>query len=94
MYECRGLLQGSEALKAQIDIHIYEDVTWDQCDDVQYLIRGNVGERINCKAAANPKPNIIWTKIDSGALDNNPRYSINSSGIVIKGPVNDEDGGQ
>mgnify|MGYP007002779631 CR=1 FL=1 len=34
-----------------------EDVTWDQCPEMQYLIKGNSGERINCKASANPKPN-------------------------------------
>lgn len=56
-YKCRGLLQNSESLESQINVNIYEDVTWDHCPETQYLIKGNVGERINCRASANPKPN-------------------------------------
>ncbi|KAH9388653.1 Ncam2p [Tyrophagus putrescentiae] len=91
-YTCRGLLQNSESLSNTIQVNIYEDVTWDQCPEMQYLIKGNSGERINCKASANPKPNIIWSK-GSESLNNNPRYLINSTGIVVKGPVTENDGG-
>ncbi|KAH9521483.1 Ncam2p [Dermatophagoides farinae] len=91
-YKCRGLLQNSESLESQINVNIYEDVTWDHCPETQYLIKGNVGERINCRASANPKPNVIWTK-EGRQLDSNPRYLINSSGIIIKDSITDDDGG-
>ncbi|KAF7490049.1 Fasciclin-2 [Sarcoptes scabiei] len=91
-YRCRGLLQNSESLENQINVTIYEDVTWDHCPETQYLIKGNVGERINCRASANPKPNIIWTK-GNRQLDSNPRYLINSSGLIIKDAITDDDGG-
>lgn len=35
---------------------------------------------------------VIWSK-GSEALNNNPRYLINSTGIVVKGPVTENDGG-
>ncbi|KAJ6223828.1 hypothetical protein RDWZM_002373 [Blomia tropicalis] len=92
IYQCKGLLQNSETLSSQIDIKIYEDIKLEQCPQMQYLIKGNVGERINCKASANPKPKIIWTK-GSEQLDRNPRYQVNSSGIIIKEPITDNDGG-
>lgn len=91
-YRCRALLQQSDFLYGEIHVNIYEDVTWEQCREVQYLIKGNRGERINCRARANPKPNIIWKK-DNRLIDNNPRYFINSSGIVIKEAVSEKDGG-
>lgn len=35
---------------------------------------------------------VIWSK-GSESLNNNPRYLINSTGIVVKGPVTENDGG-
>lgn len=36
---------------------------------------------------------VIWTK-EGRQLDSNPRYLINSSGIIIKDSITDDDGGK
>jgi hypothetical protein len=79
-------------LEAKIQINFYEDVQWIDCPSIQSLIKGRVGERIRCKASANPKPLISWTKEDVN-LDKNERYAIDSNGIQINDEVHESDGG-
>ncbi len=79
-------------MEAKIHINFYEDVQWIDCPLVQSLIKGRIGERIRCKASANPKPLISWTKEDAN-LDLNKRFTIDSNGIQINEEVDESDGG-
>jgi neural cell adhesion molecule len=92
LYKCTALFQHSDSLEAKIHINFYEDVQWIDCPLIQSLIKGRVGERIRCKASANPKPLISWTKEDVN-LDLNKRFTIDSNGIQVNEEVDESDGG-
>lgn len=68
-------------------------MTWEDCPEIQALVKGEVGERIRCKASAHPKPNIAWMK-DQSSLEGDTHYTIDSNGISINDPVVESDGGR
>ena len=47
---------------------------------------------MRCRAVANPKPNIFWTK--NGKTLTGNRFQIDSNGLTIAGPVLETDGGK
>ncbi|XP_044255694.1 fasciclin-2 isoform X2 [Tribolium madens] len=81
---------GSETLKSTVVVNTYVDITFVDAPESQYP---KVGEDylVKCKVHGNPTPNVEWSKKDK-KIESNEKYVIQSDGLLIKNPVEADDG--
>lgn len=91
-YTCEGKFQSSLPLSASVKVSFYQDVKFENCPTSQALVQGQSDAFISCSVTASPPPIITWAR-DSSSL-NDPRYVIENTGIRVRGPVDESDGGQ
>jgi len=91
-YKCKGFFMRTNPVEAEVEVSIFEGISFEDCPEVQALVKGRDQQVIGCRARSKPSADVTWLK-DDKTLDK-LRYYPTTEGLQIRGTSDERDSGK